>query len=123
MKRLFISIFILIMITGLSVLCLGSLEKDSEELTQKLSEISASAVNDKVPERLLTELGSLWNDFSRKSSLQINSEHIDDIGAELSRFIEQASAGSDDIAAQAAYLSTSISDLYKRQSLRIESLL
>ena len=123
MKRLFISIFILIMITGLSVCCLDSLDKDCEKLTEKLSEISASAVNDRVPERLLTELDALWDDFSFKGSMQLDSQTIDELGAELSRLRELSALGAEEIRSQAIYLSTSVSTLCKRQHPRIESLL
>ena len=123
MKRLFISVFILIMITALSVYCLKELEKDSEALTEKLGEISSSALNGAVPGKKLQELDSLWDRFSFRGSLQLDSSVIDEISAEIKQLGVLARSGSDDVMPECAYLSEAISSLYRRQLPAPESIL
>ena len=115
MKRLFISVFILIMITALGVYCLDGLKKDSEALTEKLGEIASSAANGFVSTGQIRELDSLWDSFSFKGSLQLNSSCIDDISADIKQLGAMAENGSYDIQSECAYLSEAISSLCRRQ--------
>ncbi|GEM_PF-6952159 len=123
MKRLFISIFILIMITALGVYCLDGLQKDCKSLTEKLGEISSSASDGLLGTGQIKELDRLWDSFSFKGSLQLDSSCIDDISAEIKQLGVLVRSGSDDVQPECAYLSEAIRSLCRRQIPNLEAIL
>ena len=123
MKRLFISIFILIMITALSVCCLEGLKKDCGSLCQKLDSIAAGAHDGTLERRTVEDFDSKWEDFAFKGSIQLNSLAVDQISTEVRRLDVLAAAGSCDLTSQCAYLKEAITSLCQRQMPTLASVL
>ncbi len=123
MKRLFISIFILIMITALSVCCLEGLRKDCGYLCKKLDSIAADAEDGSLDRSTVEDFDSRWEDFAFKGSIQLNSLAVDQLSAEVRRLDVLAAAGSADLTSQCAYLKEAIATLCRRQTPALTSVL